>query len=56
MRLLLIEDDKKITLFVKTGLKEAGFVVDHADNGPDGLHHALTESYDAAIIDLMLPE
>ena len=55
MRLLLIEDDKKITLFVKTGLKEAGFVVDHADNGPDGLHHALTESYDAAIIDLMLP-
>jgi two-component system OmpR family response regulator len=55
MRLLLIEDDKKIALFVKTGLKEAGFIVDHADNGPDGLHHALTESYDAAIIDLMLP-
>ena len=55
MRLLLIEDDRKIALFVKTGLKEAGFIVDHADNGPDGQHHALTESYAAAIIDLMLP-
>ena len=55
MRLLLIEDDKKIALFVKTGLQEAGFIVDHADNGPDGLHHALVETYAAAIIDLMLP-
>lgn len=55
MRLLFIEDDKKIALFVKTGLKEAGFIVDHADNGQDGLHYALTESYEAAIIDLMLP-
>jgi two-component system OmpR family response regulator len=56
MRLLLIEDDKKIALFVKTGLEEAGFIVDYADNGEDGLHHALVESYAAAIIDLMLPE
>jgi two-component system OmpR family response regulator len=55
MRLLFIEDDKKIALFITTGLKEAGFIVDHADNGPDGLHYALTESYEAAIIDLMLP-
>lgn len=55
MRLLLIEDDKKIAFFVKTGLEEAGFIVDHADNGADGLHHALVESYAAAIIDLMLP-
>ena len=56
MRLLLIEDDKKIALFVKTGLKEAGFAVDHAANGQDGLHLALTEPYDIAVIDLMLPE
>ena len=55
MRLLLVEDDKKIAFFIKTGLKEAGFIVDHADNGEDGLHYALTESYEAAIIDLMLP-
>ena len=55
MRLLLIEDDKKIALFVKTGLKEAGFAVNHALEGHDGLHLALTEPYDAAVIDLMLP-
>ena len=55
MRLLLVEDDPKIALFVKTGLKEAGFAVDHADDGEDGLHLALTEPYDLAVIDLMLP-
>ncbi len=55
MRLLLIEDDKKIALFVRTGLKEAGFVVDHAIDGQDGLHMIMTENYDAAVIDLMLP-
>lgn len=56
MRLLLIEDDKKIALFVKTGLKEAGFAVDHVSNGEDGMHLALTEPYDVAVIDLMLPK
>ena len=56
MRLLLIEDDIKIALFVKTGLKEAGFAVDHASTGNDGLHLALTEPYDLAVIDIMLPE
>jgi two-component system OmpR family response regulator len=55
MRLLLIEDDRKIAHFVKNGLREAGFVIDHAVNGEDGLHYLLTETYDAAIIDLMLP-
>ena len=56
MRLLLVEDDKKIALFVKTGLKEAGFAVDHAADGEDGMHLALTEPYDVAVIDLMLPK
>jgi two-component system OmpR family response regulator len=55
MRLLLIEDDQKIALFVKTGLKEAGYAVDHVIDGEDGLHLALTEPYDVAVIDLMLP-
>ena len=55
MKLLIVEDDKKIAGFVTTGLKEAGFVVDHAENGDDGLHLALVETYDAAIVDLMLP-
>ena len=56
MRVLLVEDDLKIALFVKQGLKEAGFAVDHFSDGESGLHMALVERYDAAIIDLMLPE
>ena len=55
MRLLLIEDDKKIALFIKAGLKEAGFAVDHVIDGEDGLHLAVTEPYDVAVIDIMLP-
>jgi DNA-binding response OmpR family regulator len=55
MRILLIEDDRRIADFILMGLKEAGFVTDHALNGEDGLHLASTESYDAAIIDIMLP-
>jgi len=55
MRILLIEDDIKIAAFIKKGLKAATFAVDHANTGPDGLHLALTEPYDAAIVDLMLP-
>ena len=55
MRVLLVEDDKKIASFISKGLKEAGFATDHAEDGIDGLHLALNESYDAAIIDIMLP-
>jgi DNA-binding response OmpR family regulator len=55
MRILLIEDDQKIASFVVNGLKAAGFAVDHCSTGLDGLHLALTEPYDAAIVDLMLP-
>jgi len=56
MRLLLVEDDEKIALFVLSGLKEAGFAVDHMSNGEDGLHMALNEPYDVAVIDIMLPK
>ncbi len=56
MRLLLVEDDLKIAQFVENGLREAGFAVDHAADGEDGLHLALTESYDIAVVDLMLPK
>ena len=55
MRLLLIEDDKKIALFVKTGLKEAGFVVEYAEHGLEGLHFLETQRFDVTIVDLMLP-
>ena len=56
MRLLLVEDDDKIADFILKGLKSAGFAVDRAGNGEDGLHLALTEPYDGAVIDIMLPK
>jgi two-component system OmpR family response regulator len=56
MRILLVEDDLKIASFVVKGLQQAGFAVDHAGDGEEGLDLALYETYDAAIIDIMLPK
>jgi two-component system OmpR family response regulator len=56
MRILLVEDDSKIASFIVRGFKAEGFAVDHAADGEGGLHLALTEPHDAAIIDLMLPK
>lgn len=56
MRVLVVEDDRKIASFVVNGLKQAGFAVDHAADGEDGLLKAETLSYDAAVMDLMLPK
>ena len=55
MRVLVVEDDKKIASFVARGLKEAGHAVDTADRGDDALHLGLNNHYDVAIVDLMLP-
>lgn len=55
MRLLVVEDDPTILSFVVKGLEEAGFAVDAADDGPRGLQLALTQPYDAAVLDVMLP-
>jgi len=55
MRVLLVEDDVKIASFIVKGLKAAGFAVDHALDGEEGLQLALIEPYDAALVDLMLP-
>ena len=56
MRILLVEDDVKIASFIVKGLRAAGYAVDHAPDGEEGLGLALTEPYDAAVIDLMLPK
>ena len=56
MRILLVEDDIKIASFVEKGLRATGYAVDHAPDGEAGLHMALTEPYDAAVIDIMLPK
>lgn len=55
MRMLVVEDDKKIASFVVNGLKQGGFAVDHCGDGEQGLFMARTTSYDAAVIDIMLP-
>jgi len=56
MRILVVEDDKKIASFVVNGLKQSGFAVDQAGDGEEALFRAQTISYDAAVVDLMLPK
>src|SRR5690606_36143752 len=56
MRLLVVEDDAKIASFLVRGLKESGYAVDHAADGETGLLLAETTEYDAAVIDIMLPQ
>ncbi len=54
-KILVIEDDKTTRDFIAKGLNEAGFTVDIADNGRDGLFHAVDSEYGAIILDRMLP-
>jgi two-component system OmpR family response regulator len=56
MRILLVEDDLKISSFILKGLNQEGYTTDHAVDGEDGLHLALNEPHDAIIIDIMLPK
>lgn len=55
MKLLIIEDEPKTGDYLQQGLLEAGFIVDLARNGVDGLHLALSADYDLAVLDVMLP-
>ena len=51
----MVEDDRKIASFIEKGMREAAFSVDVCHNGDSGLERGLSNEYDAAIIDLMLP-
>jgi len=55
MKILLVEDNERVAQFVGKGLRESGHVLDHADNGRDGLFLASSETYDAIVLDRMLP-
>ncbi len=55
MRILVLEDDAKIASFVVRGLKQAAYAVDHAPDGDTALMLAQSTTYDAAIVDVMLP-
>jgi two-component system OmpR family response regulator len=56
MRILVVEDDKKIASFVVNGLKQSGYAVDHSAEGEHGLIMAQSIAYDAAVVDIMLPK
>jgi len=56
MRILVVEDDRKIASFVVNGLKQSGFAVDHCADGEEGLILARTTPFDAAVVDVMLPK
>jgi two-component system, OmpR family, response regulator len=55
MRVLVVEDDPAIAAFVVRGLREAGYTVDTAADGDTGLDLAMSEPFDLAVVDLMLP-
>ncbi|MCX7168968.1 MAG: heavy metal response regulator transcription factor [Proteobacteria bacterium] len=55
MKILIVEDQAKTGDYLRQGLSEAGFVVDLARDGMDGLHLALSEAYDLVVLDVMLP-
>ncbi len=56
MRILVIEDDKKIAEYIRKSLESEGFTVTNCHDGPDGYSEAKSGTYDAAVVDIMLPE
>ena len=55
MRILVVEDEKKIASFVQRGLRECGFVVDVVHRGDEALEIILDNHFDAVVLDIMLP-
>jgi DNA-binding response OmpR family regulator len=56
MRILVVEDEKKIAAFIKRGLKEEGYAVDVAADGEEGYRLIMENDYDLILLDLMLPK
>jgi two-component system, OmpR family, copper resistance phosphate regulon response regulator CusR len=56
MRLLVVEDEKKMAAFLKKGLIEAGYSVDHAASGASAESLAAENTYDCLVLDVMLPD
>jgi two-component system, OmpR family, response regulator len=55
MRILIVEDNERVSSFLTTGLREAGHATEHVGNGRDGMFLAASEHYDAIVMDRMLP-
>lgn len=56
MKILIIEDEKKVVSFIKSGLKSEGFTVETAYDGEEGLFKAKEDDYDLIVLDIMLPK
>ncbi|MBI5492138.1 MAG: response regulator transcription factor [Deltaproteobacteria bacterium] len=56
MRILIIEDEKKVAAFIKRGLEQESYAVDVVEDGVEGQHYAEVNEYDAIILDIMLPK
>jgi two-component system OmpR family response regulator len=56
MRILVVEDDRKLASYIVKGLREVGYAADHCQGGEEGLIMATGNQYDAAVIDIMLPK
>ena len=56
MRILLVEDEHKISAYVKRGLEESGYAVDAVFTGKEALDWAESAPYDAIVLDILLPE
>ena len=55
MRILVVEDEKKVASFLKQGLEQSSYTVDVVHTGEDALDYALTNDYAAIVLDIMLP-
>ena len=55
MKILVVEDEKKVASFIKRGLEQEGYIVDVVDDGVSGESHAETNEYDVVVLDIMLP-
>ena len=55
MKILLVEDEAEIGDLIKTGLEKEEFSVDYCKDGDSGMEHAMSNSYDAIVLDVMLP-
>ena len=56
MKILLVEDEVSLGDYIKKGLSEAGFIVEHHTTGLDGYHALITEDFNVVIMDVMLPD
>jgi heavy metal response regulator len=56
MRILVVEDERKVARFIERGLKEERFAVDVAADGEEGLFQAMSNSYDLVVLDVLLPK